>query len=90
MKCTYQIILKVLNENLGFVIFDDMYNDFVISDYVPDSLAFINFIISIEEELGAELTDDFLDYDILTSAKGFSEKLDFFISTIHENNSANT
>lgn len=84
MKYTYQIILKILHEKLGFVILDDMHNDFIISDYIPDSLAFINFIISIEEELGKELTDDFLDYDILSSAKGFSEKLDFFIVSLQD------
>lgn len=82
MKHAYQIILKILEENLGVVIFDDEKDDFAISDYVLDSLVFMQFIIAIEKEIGEELSDDFLNYDILISAKGFAEKLDFFMTSL--------
>jgi len=87
MTHTYQILLKILQENLGFVIFDDEQDDFAISDYIPDSITFIQFIIAIEEELASELPDDFLDLEILSSAKGFAEKLDFYVASLQDDTS---
>lgn len=81
MVSTYELLLKVLTDDLGFVILQDEQEDFSITDYVADSLSFIQFIISIEDVIGKELSDDFLDFDILGSAKGFAEKLDSFIKT---------
>lgn len=79
MTQSYQILIKVLQEKLGVVIFNDEKEDFSISDYIIDSISFIQFIISIEEAIGHELSDDFLDLEILRSAKGFVEKLDCFL-----------
>ena len=79
MSVAYQTLVRVLREALGFVIFENEQGDFAISDYVPDSRAFMQFITAIEEDIGEELSDDFLDYEILSSAKGFAEKLDSFI-----------
>jgi acyl carrier protein len=81
------MLLRILEEYMGVVIFDDERNDFAISDYILDSLAFIKFVIAIETELGIELSDDFLLYDILNSAKGFTEKLDFFMTSLQNNKS---
>lgn len=79
MMSTYELLLKVLSDDLGFIVLEDEQDDFSISDYVDDSLAFIQLIISIENAIGQELPDDFLDFDVLSSAKGFSEKLASFI-----------
>ena len=76
------IIINVLNKSFGIFIFGDEHDDFSLSDYISDSLAFIQFIIAIEEEIDKELPDDFLNYEILESAKGFAEKLDSFINSI--------
>lgn len=84
MNYTYQLLLKILQENFGIFIFEDDMEDFSISDYVFDSLSFIQFIVAIEEELGTELPDDFLDFEILGSSKGFAEKLDFFIESLQK------
>lgn len=81
----YKILIKILNEKLGFIILEDEQDDFIISDYVTDSIAFIQLIIGIEEEIGKELSDDFLDYELLSSAKGFAQKLDCFIETFQNN-----
>ena len=83
---TYQILKKVLQENFGVFVFGDEQEDFSISDYVSDSISFIQFITAIEEELGSELSDDFLDLELLSSAKGFLEKLDFYIETLQHDN----
>lgn len=80
MKTTYPMILKILAENFGVVIFDSEEEDFAITDYVTDSISFIQFITLIEEEIGRELPDDFLLYDILESVIGFAEKLEEFIT----------
>lgn len=85
MEHTYQILLEILKENFGVVIFDE-HEDFAISDYIPDSISFIQFIVSLEEKLQRELPDDFLLFDTLTSAHGFAEKLDAFITSSQEEN----
>lgn len=86
MTESYQILLKILHENFGLVIFENEQEDFAISDYIPDSIMFIQFIIGIEEELTCELSDDFLDFDILSSAKGFAEKLEDFVASLQHDN----
>ena len=79
---SYNLLLKVLQENFGIVILEDMKEDFAINDYVTESISFIHFIIAIETEIGCSLSDDFLDFEILTSARGFAEKLDCFMASI--------
>lgn len=79
MVSTYELLLKVLSDDLGFIVLKDEQDDFSISDYVGDSLTFIQLIISIENAIGQALPDDFLDFEILSSAKGFSEKLASFL-----------
>ena len=79
MISTFQVIMDVLEGELGLIIFIEDNNDFSISDYIIDSIVFIQFIIAIEEKLGRELSDDFLDYESLNSAKGFAEKLNCFL-----------
>lgn len=80
MSSAYHTLINVLVEKLGFVVLENEEDDFAISDYVVDSITFIQFIIAIEEEVGKQLSDDFLVYDILTSAKGYAEKLDAYIN----------
>lgn len=75
----YEIICNVLDE-MGYIIFDDD-DDFNISEYIIDSMQFINFIIKLENKLELELPDDFLVYDMLNSAKGLSNKVFAFISS---------
>lgn len=89
MKNAFQLILKVLQEELGLVILGDESDDFPICDYIPDSITFVQFIISIEEKIGINLTDDFLDFELLSSAKGFSEKLDCYMASFHGNKEQN-
>lgn len=44
---SYQMLVNILDEKLGVVFLDDKQDDFIISDYVVDSIAFIQFIIVI-------------------------------------------
>ena len=69
-----KMIIDIL-EDSGFIIFDDKEQDFCISDYIVDSLQFMNFIMKIEEQLGTHLPDDFLGFDILDSVNGLANKL---------------
>lgn len=80
MNDSYNIVLKVLEEKMGMVVLDNQ-NDFTLSDYITDSMKFIQFIVSLEETMGIELPDDFLDNEIMESALGFSEKLSSFLSS---------
>ncbi len=84
MTPTYQMIKKIMSDRFGTVFFDEDSDDFAINDFLGDSLMFMQFIIAIEEEIGIELTDDFLNYDILNSAMGFAEKLDFYMESIQD------
>ena len=78
------MLLKILKDKVGIIFIDNEKNDFAISDYIQNSIGYITFIVSIEEELGTELPDDFLDFELLASAKGFWEKLDYFMESIVE------
>ena len=69
----YNIICSVLDD-MGFVIFDEG-DDFDISDYIVDSIQFISFIVNLERKLDVNLSDDFLSFEILKSARGLSNKL---------------
>ncbi len=72
--------LRKIMESMGIIFWDDIEEDFAISDYIGDSITFIQFIIDIEEEFNIQLTDDFLSYELLESAKGFANKLDAFLN----------
>ena len=75
----HDLVVSVLEEDLGFVIMDDYNNDFSILDYINESLLFVQFILAIENRLDIELSDDFLDYDLYYSMSGFVEKLESYI-----------
>ena len=87
MNFAYNLVLRILEKKLGLIISVDEHDDFAISDYISDSMMFIQFLVAIEEDIGKDLSDDFLVYDIFSSAKGFAEKLDFFISSQRDDNS---
>ena len=78
MKSTYEKLLEILEE-MGFMLFEEGNDDFAISDYIADSLGFITFILEIEKNFEIELSDDFLNYELLVSAKGFADKIDVFM-----------
>ena len=82
----YQILMKVLEDSLGIVILEKEKEDFSISDYIYDSIVFIQFIVALENELKIDLSDDFLDFELLHSANGFAEKLDSFLRLSQKNN----
>lgn len=81
----YQTLIKVLEESLGVVILEKENVDFAISDYIYDSIIFIQLIVALENELKIELPDDFLDFELLNSANGFAEKLDCFLKSGQNN-----
>lgn len=74
MKKMRDMIIDILEES-GFIIFDEKDKDFCLSDYIIDSIQFIEFIMKIEEKLGMQLSDDFLSLDILESINGLANKL---------------
>ena len=69
-----EVLVEIL-EKMGFTIFEKDDNDFNIGDYITDSIQFIQFMIAIEQLLGTELPDDFLQFDVLTSTNGLANKL---------------
>lgn len=73
----YKMVHNIVDvlENMGFVVFDKNDEDFDIRDYIIDSIQFMQFIVSLEEEIGIELPDDFLLYEILSSAQGLSNAI---------------
>lgn len=85
-----QIILNVLNE-MGFVVLENEEDDFNLQDYIVDSLQFVEFIVGIEEAIGLTLTENFLDYNLLLSFQGFSEKLkEYMEKSINQENTQDT
>lgn len=80
MNKAYGEILRVLEENLGVVVLEKDDEDISLTDYISDSMMFMQFIIALEEHFCIELPDDFLDAELMNSLVGFSEKLDDFLS----------
>ncbi len=50
--------------------------DLDLRDYFIDSLAFISAVVEIENTLGIEIPDDFLDYDKFASFCSFCEAIE--------------
>ncbi|MHC1748511.1 MAG: phosphopantetheine-binding protein [Cellulosilyticaceae bacterium] len=58
-------IIKCFN-NLGIIVEDENEN-FYIKDYIEDSLAFISFIIEIEQKFNIEISDEYLLADAMST-----------------------
>jgi len=54
--------------------------DICLLDYLSDSLQLMEFLCEIEEELGIELDDDIISYEIFYSLNGFCELLESMIN----------
>ena len=68
----FNVVSKCL-ENIGLII--DITNldlsDVDLTEYGMDSLAFISFIIDVEQQLDIIIPEEILQYDILQSLNGF-------------------
>ena len=80
---TYLALISMLEE-IGYIVFEKDQEDFNISDYIADSMQFVQFILKIEEYYNIELSEDFLLYEILISAKGLANKIDAFIAECND------
>ena len=74
----YNAIIECVEE-MGDIVFEKGEADFNIGNYITDSIIFIEYIIKLESRFEIELPEDFLTYDILYSAKVFSEKLTCYL-----------
>lgn len=64
-------VLKAL-DNLGIDTTDiTTMEDVNLMDYVVDSITFISFIVELENMLGFDISDEFLDFEKLNSFNGF-------------------
>lgn len=73
----YKQLISILNE-MGYCIFEKD-EDFDIRDYILDSLQFMEFIVRIEDVIEQELSDDFLNYELLLSATAFAKKIECYL-----------
>ena len=71
-----EILINIL-EDMGFFVLDQE-QDFDIRDYISDSIQFMDFIVRIEDKLQIELSDDFLDYDLLLSSVALANKIEIY------------
>ncbi|MBO5199476.1 MAG: acyl carrier protein [Lachnospiraceae bacterium] len=67
-------------QNIGIDIPDEFADDIDLRDYVIDSIAFISFVLELEDALKIELPYEILIYDNLSSCKGFCAMLDDVVS----------
>lgn len=77
MKNYKEIIINVLID-LGIDCSEINLNsdtDVDLSEYITNSLTFINFIVKIEEKLEIKIPDEFLILEKLTSLNGFINML---------------
>lgn len=52
---TYFALISMLEE-IGYIVFEKDQEDFNISDYIADSMQFVQFILKIEEYYNIELS----------------------------------
>ena len=67
-------------ENIGFVFFDNL-DDINLSEYISDSVEFVQFLVELEEEFNIEIPDDLLGMEILGSINGLSNMIIELIET---------
>ena len=76
---TQNRIIKCL-EQVGLVIEEKSKTaDFELSNYLEDSIVFIQFIVSLEEEFEIEFPDEYLLIDKLSSLSALSATMDSLI-----------
>lgn len=73
-----EVVLKCLAE-CNLLIDDSIATDVDVNEYGIDSLTFVSFIVSLEEELGVEIPDVYLTTDVLRSLNGFVSLVQQFI-----------
>ena len=61
---TLDIVIKSLN-NIGILIDDSDVEDLLLEDLITDSIAFISFIVELEEQLGVTIPDEYLNIESL-------------------------
>lgn len=72
-----EAIFKAL-EGIGLFLPDDEKNsddDIDLTEYIMDSLQFISFVTGLEELLGIEIPDEYLNPNSIQSSKAFIEIL---------------
>jgi hypothetical protein len=77
-----EILINIL-EDMGFFVLDQE-QDFDIRDYISDSIQFMDFIVRIEDKLQIELSDDFLDYDLLLSSVALANKIESYKDSLEQ------
>lgn len=77
-----EILVNIL-EDMGFFVLDQE-QDFDIRDYISDSIQFMDFIVRIEDKLQIELSDDFLDYDLLLSSVALANKIESYKDSLKQ------
>ncbi|MCI8717382.1 MAG: hypothetical protein K1W19_06350 [Lachnospiraceae bacterium] len=77
-----EILINIL-EDMGFFVLDQE-QDFDIRDYISDSIQFMDFIVRIEDKLQIELSDDFLDYDLLLSSVALANKIEIYKDSLEQ------
>lgn len=64
-------IIEILEQNGIFI--ENTENDFDITEYIEDSLQFITFIVSLEEEFNINFPNEMISLDNLKSFNAFCD-----------------
>lgn len=79
MNDTIKIVCEAL-EDIGictdFDISDLLINDLDLRDYIPDSITYIYFIISLEDKMGVVFPDQAIIFEQMSSIKGLAKTIE--------------
>ena len=64
--------IKNIMEEIGLDVSDIGNDDIDLSEYIVDSLMFINFVVELENKFNVDLPDEYLDVDVLKSFNALS------------------
>ena len=67
------VIFSMEQDMIGF-------EDLDLTEYIEDSVKFLQFIVALEDQLDIEIPDELLNIEILRSFNGFSSLLKEFIN----------
>lgn len=60
---------------IGIIVDYDGKEDINLSEYIEDSIIFVQFIVEVEDQLGINIPDYLLSLDLLESLNGFAEMI---------------
>lgn len=75
-KISFAIEQSINDIGILFSFMDADTDDIDLTEYIEDSVQFVQFIVALEDNLNIEIPDALLNFELLTSWNGFKSMLE--------------